>query len=148
MARSANRMRLLDEARSLGITGRHKMNTFTLGLAIENAHRARRVAQATDLNEAQVNIAKLAVTPGGIEALRQALSSKVQDQFAWGDVIRWTASGRYTYAAIKTVAGWFTTAREYNEFVGQTLTFDELLEVLSRSETTNIQVAGEWFDVV
>jgi hypothetical protein len=83
-----------------------------------------------------------------VEALRKALKKKVIDKFEVGDVIRWTASGRFTYCAIKTEAGWFTTAREYNRFVdGSYSDFADLVEVLARSEVTDVMVSTGWEEI-
>lgn len=40
-----------------------------------------------------------------MKTLKKALSNAKRDTFDDGTVIRWTASGRYTYAAIKTPVG-------------------------------------------
>lgn len=82
-----------------------------------------------------------------LTALKKAARSKKKDTFEDGTVVRWTAAGRYNYAAIKTVAGWFTTAASYNTFVKQVLTFDELLEVIARSESTEVKVSETWKDL-
>lgn len=81
--------------------------------------------------------------------LRKAIekSANKRDDFSLGTVIRWRASGRYDYAAIKTVAGWYTTARDFNTFVPQTVDWEELLEILTRSETSDVRVAVEWVDI-
>lgn len=67
-----------------------------------------------------------------------------RDRFPQGTVIRWTASERYTYYAGKTNIGWFTTARPGNPFVKTQMDYEELREVLSRSEVTDIAVATGW----
>lgn len=79
-----------------------------------------------------------------MKALKDAVKKSKRDTFADGTVIKWTASGTYTYAAVKTAVGWFTTAREYNSFVEQVVSFDELLEILGRSETSDVMVATAW----
>lgn len=84
----------------------------------------------------------------GLKALRKALKNKVVDEFETGTVIRWLASDRYTYVAVKTPVGWYTSAKVYNDFVPQVVDFDELTEILSRSETSNIEVAESWTPVV
>ena len=40
-----------------------------------------------------------------LNALRESLAGVQRDEFPEGTVIRWTASGRYTYAAVKTPVG-------------------------------------------
>jgi hypothetical protein len=84
-----------------------------------------------------------------IQAIRKAVrkARTKQDDFDQGTVVRWTASGIYTYAAIKTPVGWFTTAREFNRFVPQTVCWEELLEILARPETTDIVVSHTWLPV-
>ena len=79
-----------------------------------------------------------------MKALKSALKNKTTDEFEVGTVIRWTSSGKYTYAAIKSPIGWFTTAREYNSYVPQQLTFDQLVKVLQRAETTEVMVSDSW----
>lgn len=67
-----------------------------------------------------------------------------RDRFPLGTVIRWTAAERYTYYAGKTNVGWFTTARPGNPFVKTQMDYEELREVLSRDEVTDIAVASNW----
>lgn len=81
-----------------------------------------------------------------LKALKKALKNKNRDDFPLGAVIRWVASGRYTYAAIKSPVGWFTTSTG-NPFTPQILDFDGLVEVLSRAETTDVEYATEWTPV-
>lgn len=75
--------------------------------------------------------------------LKKSLAEKTIDLWVIGTVVRWTASGRYTYAAIKTAAGWYTTSTG-NVFTPQQLDYEELIEVLARSETSDIEVATAW----
>lgn len=82
-----------------------------------------------------------------IKALKKALKGKKTDSWAEGTVIRWLSGGRYSYAAIKTPVGWYTTAVETNRFVPQVLKYESLIEVLSRSEVSNIAVASEWVEL-
>ena len=80
-----------------------------------------------------------------IADLRKTVESNPnRDRFPVGTVIRWTASGRYTYLAVKTDYAWFTTARPGNPFVPQQLDYEDLQEILSRAETTDIAVATAW----
>ena len=82
-----------------------------------------------------------------IKVLKEALAEVKRDTFPEGTVIRWLASQRFTYAALKTPAGWFTTARampESNQRVPQVTTFDGLIKILAKSEVTEIEVATEW----
>jgi hypothetical protein len=76
--------------------------------------------------------------------LKKALQDAVTDDFLGGDVIRWTASDKYVYAAIKSPVGWFTTAAEYNRHVPQIVTYEELVKILSRSEVSDVQFAITW----
>lgn len=81
-----------------------------------------------------------------MKELRKA-AKKRKDEFENGTVVRWTAAGVYTYAAIKTPVGWFTTANN-NAYTPNVLrTFDDLLKVIARSETSNVAVATAWTPV-
>lgn len=80
-----------------------------------------------------------------LKALQKALKTKKVDKFETGTVIKWLSSGTYNYAAIKAGNGsWYTTAASFNSYVGQILSFDDLIEVLSRSETSEIEVSDTW----
>jgi hypothetical protein len=82
-----------------------------------------------------------------METLKKELADVKRDTFEDGTVIRWTASGRYTYAALKTPVGWFTTARampDSAQRVPQVVSFDQLLKILAKSETSNVEVATTW----
>lgn len=71
-------------------------------------------------------------------------------EFESGTVIRWVSSGQYTYAALKTPMGWFTTARVmpgYAQRVPQVATWEELLKILLRPETSTICVATAWGEI-
>lgn len=46
-----------------------------------------------------------------LKALRKAVKGSNRDKFDDGTVVKWTASGRYAYAALKTPVGWYTTPR-------------------------------------
>lgn len=81
----------------------------------------------------------------GNKALRKAVrKSANRDEYANGTVVRWTTGGRYNYAAIKTDAGWYTTASQRSWSIDKVITFDELLEIAGRSDTTDVMVATEW----
>lgn len=83
-----------------------------------------------------------------MKALRDALASAKRDDFEVGTVIRWVAADRYNYAAIKTPVGWYTTATNRAAmYVGQVEDFDGLIEALSRSEVSNVEVAAVWEQV-
>lgn len=82
-----------------------------------------------------------------MKTLKEALAEVKRDTFEEGTVIRWVASGRYTYAALKTPVGWYTTAKampDSAQRVPQVVNFDQLLAILSKSETTKVEVATEW----
>lgn len=80
-----------------------------------------------------------------MKALRKALKDKKVDKFDVGTVIRWKSAGVYNYAAVKAGNGkWYTTAASFNSFVSQILDFDDLVEVLSRAETDEIDVSLTW----
>lgn len=86
-----------------------------------------------------------------LEKLKEALADFVRDEFEVGTVIRWeTDAGRavYVYAAVKAPGlGWFTTARAGNGFVPQVVSYEDLVEILGRSETTKVEVASSWESV-
>lgn len=72
------------------------------------------------------------------------LGGITRDPFAVGDVIRWTVDGGYTYSAIKTPVGWFTSAREPNMYVRQVYSYLEMVKMLLKREVVNLEVATEW----
>jgi hypothetical protein len=79
-----------------------------------------------------------------IQALKQAVADSKGD-FEDGTVIRWRASDRFAYAVIKTPVGWFSTARPGNGFIPSSpMTFPELVEVIGRAETSDVEVATAW----
>lgn len=82
-----------------------------------------------------------------IKAIKEARKAKPRDRFENGTVIRWTSGGRYNYAAIKTPVGWVTTAREYNRHCPQTCSFETLVDVLSASDVTDVEIAQTWRSV-
>lgn len=57
-----------------------------------------------------------------------------------GDVVRWTLRGQYTYAAVKTPQGWYTTARSGL----QVMTDQQLADTLARDDVDHVEVATEW----
>lgn len=74
-------------------------------------------------------------------------SDKSRGDFGVGTVIRWRASDRYDYAALKAGDGkWYTTAQSHNTYVQGSYTWTGLLEVLQRAETTNVRVSTCWQD--
>jgi hypothetical protein len=136
--KNPKRAALLDEARELGIVGRHKMSTDVL---------RNRVAQARPVPAETRWAPELRA---GMDAIREVRRSAKPDDFEFGSVIRWTTDAGYNvflYAALKTPAGWVTTARAGNSFVPQTISFEELLEILGRSETTDVRVASSWVSI-
>lgn len=78
------------------------------------------------------------------QSLSKALARKrrKKDKFSTGAVIRWM-KGTYTYAALKTPAGWYTTSA-YDRSVPKVLTYEDLLEILSSERVTDVQVATGW----
>lgn len=86
-----------------------------------------------------------------IKAIREAVQKAKRDGFANGVVIQWTSKGSfgtdYLYAAIKSPAGWFTTARRDNPFVDQVVDFNGLLEIIARPETTDVKIASQWLEI-
>lgn len=71
------------------------------------------------------------------------------DPFANGDVIQWTtADGSYTYVAIKTPVGWYTSATAENMYVRPVYRrYVDLVKMLSKKDVGNIRIAAEWDDV-
>jgi hypothetical protein len=141
--KNPRRHRLLQEARELNIVGRHKMNTSTLEARI-------RMARATENAVGSKPSVVAAVLPmtHGVAAIRKAREETLRDDFPVGTVIRWEADGGHTvyhYAAIKAGNGaWYTTAASFNTHVSQNVDFETLVEILARSETTQIEVATTW----
>ena len=80
-----------------------------------------------------------------IKALRKALKNK--STFDDGTVVRWTAAGRFRYVAVYVEYRgiWYTSADNY--YVAREVATDDLLEILKRSETTEVQVATGWESV-
>lgn len=78
-----------------------------------------------------------------MKAVKKAVK-KSKDDFANGTIVAWTASDRYNYAAIKTPVGWYTTASERASVVGigKIVSFDVILKILGRNESTNVRVIG------
>lgn len=84
----------------------------------------------------------------GFDAICAVRETAHKDQFEIGSVVRWTSAGRYKYAALKSDAGWFTTATITNPFVGQKITFEELLDILARPESSEVYVCeDDWTEV-
>ena len=69
---------------------------------------------------------------------------KARDDFETGTIIAWTASDRYTYAAIKTPVGWYTTASSAAAAFGvnKIIDFEQVLEILARGESSKVRVIG------
>lgn len=84
-----------------------------------------------------------------LKVLKEELADVRRDQFKEGDVIRWRAADRYSYAAIKTPVGWYTTATQNAaQFQQMVVDFDGLIKSLSRSDVSDIEFATEWTDVM
>lgn len=83
-----------------------------------------------------------------MKALRRALNDDLKDGFEEGTVVRWKGSGIYTYAAVKGGGLWYTSAQGSNAHVRQVLNFKDLLEVLSRAESSEVEVATVWDPVI
>lgn len=87
----------------------------------------------------------------GLDAIRKAREGVQRDDFAVGDVIRWTmtypnADKVYVYAALKTPVGWFTTSRAYGH-VPQGMDFQSLVEVLASPGAAGIEYATAWSSI-
>jgi hypothetical protein len=69
------------------------------------------------------------------------------DTYPPGTVIRWVASGRFDYAAMKAGNGlWYTTSRNEfgNEHVEKVYLFGDMLMMLSSDEVTDVEFALQW----
>jgi hypothetical protein len=78
----------------------------------------------------------------GMKAVKKAVK-KSKDDFENGTIVAWTASDKYSYAAIKTPVGWYTTASDRAAWtVEKIITFKDVLKILSRKESTNVRVIG------
>lgn len=114
---------LIERAKGLGVAGYSRMNKKTL---------REKVAQAET------------ATTKGLEVVREVVATATKDVFPTGAVIRWQA-GIYTYAALKAGNGqWYTTAASFNSFVPQILSFEDLMDVITRSEVEEVAVATAW----
>lgn len=67
-----------------------------------------------------------------------------EDGFEYGFVVRWTAHGFYTYAAIKTEIGWVTTAHPENKYVPRILDAKALSKILNSDDVTDVEAATGW----
>jgi hypothetical protein len=78
-----------------------------------------------------------------IKEVKRAVK-RSNDDFEDGTIVAWTSSERYTYAAIKSPRGWYTTASSAAASYGvqQVITFEALLKIIARSETSNVRVIG------
>lgn len=83
-----------------------------------------------------------------MKSLKKALKGKTTDTFEIGTVIRWTGADKYTYCAIKTAVGWYTTAQSYNTYVdGRYSNLSALLKRLTESDVSEVAVSTEWTSV-
>lgn len=147
--KNPKRYALLQEARALGIVGRHKMRQSVLQKKVDEA-RNRLVSGGTVSGGTISGATLTEVLPmtHGVAAIRKAREETLRDDFPVGTVIRWEADGGHTvyhYAAIKAGNGaWYTTAASFNTHVSQNVDFETLVEILARSETSQIEVATRW----
>lgn len=67
-----------------------------------------------------------------------------KDDFVDGTLVTWVSGGKFTYAAIKTPVGWYTTASDRAAAfgIGKVITFETVLEILSRGESSSVRVIG------
>jgi hypothetical protein len=146
-----NRRRLLDEARSLGIVGRHRMNNSKLKAAIT----ARYLEAPGPLLPTSPVIAGTVVSDNSamMAQLRKDIEDVNVDRWEYGTVIRWEAKydgefrDAFLYAAVKTPSGWVSTARIETGSVPKTMGYDKLVKILARRTTHNVQVATTWENV-
>lgn len=146
--KNPKRAALLDEARQLGIVGRHKLSADELRRRV--AKERGKLARSADRSKRRLTAAQAVVEDlplSGIDAIRQVRAQAVNDDFKLGTVLTWESDAGYNvflYACIKTPVGWATTSKAGNMYVDQVLSFEELLEVLGRAETQNVQMATGW----
>lgn len=79
-------------------------------------------------------------------SIREGLQRQLES-YQEGTVVRWVSSGQYSYAALKTPAGWFTTARampDYAQRTPQVADNRELALILTKKEVSKVFVATEW----
>lgn len=80
------------------------------------------------------------------DSLREDLGASVKDKFADGTVIRYKAADRFTYALLKTGGKWWITGS--GAWYGKrTFDYDEVVEILGRSDVTDIRVATAWTEI-
>jgi len=83
-----------------------------------------------------------------MKSLQDARAKAQSDEFEIGTVIRWVSSGRFNYAALKAGNGlWYSTAQDFNTHVPQVMSFEKLLEVLGKSEVSQVLVSTDWEEV-
>lgn len=144
----ATKKDLLARARVLDIPGRSRMSGQELAKAIDRKERwleRMENRRTKKLSAAQAVAEDLPLS--GIDAIRQVRAQAVNDDFKLGTVLTWESDAGYNvflYACIKTPVGWATTSKAGNMYVDQVLSFEELLEVLGRAETQNVQMATGW----
>lgn len=144
----ATKKDLLARARELDIPGRSRMSGQELAKAIDRKERwleRMENRRTKKLSTAQAVAEDLPLS--GIDAIRQVRAQAVNDDFKLGTVLTWESDAGYNvflYACIKTPVGWATTSKAGNMYVDQVLSFEELLEVLGRAETQNVQMATGW----
>lgn len=82
-----------------------------------------------------------------IKALKAAIAAST-DPMKDGTVIRWTSltsnGRRLTYAAMRTSAGWYTTATPANPVIPMILPYSKLTQILSSDDVVEVEVAAEW----
>lgn len=81
-----------------------------------------------------------------IKALRKSIrrARGPEDTFRDGDVVKWIANGRYTYAALRANGQWWFTGHANYYGHGPHCTYLQLSRILARPETSDIRVASAW----
>lgn len=82
------------------------------------------------------------------DALREDLGAKVTDKFEAGDVIRWIGGGRFNYCAIKCSNNMWSISGTGIWYGTEQKTYEQIVEILSRSDVSNIATAIEWVTVL
>lgn len=76
------------------------------------------------------------------------LGGVTEDPFTWGDMLRWITASGYTYSAIKTPVGWYTSATSDNMYVRQRYSYIDLVKMLVREKPMSLEMAINWREVL
>lgn len=72
----------------------------------------------------------------------------MEDRYPDGTIIRWISSEKYTYGALKTPVGWYSTSASrggvVTSQVPQIMSFETLVGILSHKASSQVEVAVAW----